>query len=351
MADRYDASALTAYCADLFAGLGMPAERARTVGGLLVEADLMGHDTHGLAQAPGYLGDLEAGRMAADGDPAVVADRGGVLTWDGRYLSGVWLVAHAIDTAMGRVADHGTVSVSIRRSHHIACLAAFLPLATERGYAVLLTCSDPSVKAVAPYGSYQPTFTPDPLAFGFPTDSDPVLIDISASATTMGLAGRFDAAGERLPGPWLIDNGGRPSDDPAVLKTDPPGAFQPLGGLDRGHKGFGLALMVEALTSGLCGHGRAEAPAQWGASVFLQIIDPAAFGGADAFRRETTHLADVCRAAAVPDGKPPVRMPGDGALARKRAALENGAELYPTIMGALQPWADKLGVRPPRPRA
>src|SRR5690606_19621671 len=111
-----------------------------------------------------------------------------------------------------------------------------------------------------------------------------------------------------LPGPWLIDAGGRPTGDPAVLQAEPAGAMLPLGGTDLGHKGFALALLVEALTSALGGFGRADAPRDWGASVFLQVIDPAAFGGREAFRRETTALAGRCHASAVPPGKPPVRL-------------------------------------------
>ncbi len=349
MAERYPADALAAFGTDLFAAAGMPRPRAEIVGHLLVEADLMGHDTHGLNLAPGYLAALGDGRMAADGDPETIADRGGAITWDGKYLSGVWLVWQAMQTALDRVAEHGTATVVISRSHHIGCLAAYLPEATARGRMMILASSDPSTAGVAPYGSYRPLYTPDPIAVGIPTAGDPVLVDISASTTTLGLSGRLQGTGERLPGAWLIDNRGNATDDPNALATEPPGAIMPLGGLDRGHKGFGLGLMIEALTSGLGGFGRADRVETWGASVFLQIIDPAAFGGADAFRRETGWFADACRAAPVPPGKPPVRVPGDGALARKRAALADGVPLYPGILPALKPTAEKLGVALPKP--
>jgi LDH2 family malate/lactate/ureidoglycolate dehydrogenase len=348
---RYDADALVDFGTALFAAAGMPDDRATVVARLLVDADLMGHDTHGLHLAPGYLGALDNGGMPKDGEPDVVADRGAAVTWDGGYLSGLWLVHRAIALACDRVAQYGTVSVAVRRSHHIGCLAAHLPQATERGCMVTLMSSDPSNDGVAPYGSYQPLYTPDPIAVGYPTDGDPVLIDISASTTTLGLTHRLRASGGRLDGPWLIDNQGNASDDPAVLATDPPGAILPLGGLDRGHKGFGLGLWVEALTNGLGGYGRAERPTTWGASVFVQVVDPTAFGGLDAFTRETGWFAAACRGAAVAPGKPPVRLPGDGALARKRAALADGVVLHPTIMPALQDWATKLGVAPPSPIA
>jgi LDH2 family malate/lactate/ureidoglycolate dehydrogenase len=351
MSERYRADELTRFGASLFERAGMPPDRAQVVSELLVEADLMGHDTHGLNLASGYLGALDNGGMPKDGEPDVVNDLGPTLVWDGKYLSGVWLTWKAMQTAFERVKQYGTVSVAIRRSHHIACLAAFLPLATERDLMVILASSDPANDGVAPFGSYQPIYTPDPIAIGYPTDGDPVLIDISASTTTLGLAGRLKASGDRFDGQWLIDNQGNASDDPNVLDADPRGAIMPLGGLDRGHKGFGLGLMVEAMTSGLGGYGRKDGANTWGASVFVQVIDPAAFGGADAFKAETGWLANACRTAAVPEGKPPVRMPGDGALARKRAALADGVELFPTIMPALNEWAGKLDVAPPAPIA
>ena len=347
MTTRYRVQDLLAFGTGLFTAAGMPRERAAIVAQYLVEADLMGHDTHGLNLAPGYLGALANGGMPATGDPDVLADRGAAVTLDGRYLSGVWLTVHAIDLAVPRARQYGTCTVSIRRSHHIACLAAFLERATSQGLMMLLMSSDPANTGVAPFGSFQPTYTPDPVAVGIPTQGDPVLVDISASTTTLGMAGRLAAKGGKFPGPWLIDNAGRASDDPAVLKTDPPGAIQPLGGLDRGHKGFGLGLTVEALTSGLGGYGRARGASIWGASVFLQLIDPEAFGGLDAFVEETSWLGAACRAAAVPPGSPPVRLPGDGALARRRAALADGVPLHPDILPQLGPHADRLGVAPP----
>ena len=125
----------------------------------------------------------------------------------------------------------------------------------------------------------------------------------------------------------------------------------PVGGTDHGHKGFGLALMVEALTQGLGGFGRAEAPTGWGASVFVQVLDPAAFGGTAAFRHETGWLAAACRDNPPVPGVEAVRLPGQRGLERKRRALVEGVALYPGVMAALEPHAGGLGVTPPRPLA
>ena len=349
MAPRYAADDLRRFGAGLFAAAGMPAERAAVVAQFLVEADLMGHDTHGLAHAPPYLAHLADGRMRADGDYETVADRGANLVLDGGYLSGVWLVSEAMRLGFARAALHGVATVVIRRAHHIACLAAYLPEATSRGLMMVLASSDPSVRAVAPHGSHQAVYTPNPIAVGIPTDAEPILIDVSSSTTTMALGNRLKAAGRRFPGPWVIDNLGRATDDPAAVATDPPGAILPLGGSELGHKGFGLGIFIEALTSALAGYGRADQPTQWGAAVFLQLIEPAGFGGLDAFRCEAGWLAEACRAAPAVPGGAPVRMPGDAALKRRRDALAGGVPLHPGILPELQPWAERFGVALPRP--
>ena len=346
---RYRPEELATFAEALFAAVGLDAGKARTVGELLVEADLMGHTTHGLALAAPYLGDVEKGGMAATGEPGVVRDKGACLTWDGRRLPGVWLAARAVDEAGGRAERLGTGTVVVRNAHHIACLAAFLTRATDRGMMVTLASSDPSVASVAPFGGIRAVFTPNPIAVGIPTRGDPVLIDVSTSVTTNGMSGRLRAEGRRFGHPWLLDAEGNPSDDPAVLYTEPPGTILPVGGLDHGHKGYGLALMVEALTQGLGGFGRAEVPTAWGASFVVQALDPEAFAGLEEFTRETAHVARLCKESPPRPGVEAVRLPGEAALARKRRAMAEGVALYPGVMPALEPWARRLEVEPPRP--
>lgn len=347
MSDKFAAQDLIGLTHKLFAAAGVQDARAAIIAELLVEADLMGHTTHGLQLAGGYLGALQNGSMLADGEPVVLSDRGPVVVWNGKRLSGVWLTAAAIDLAVERARQYGTCTVTVQHSHHIACLAAFLQRATNHGMMVTLCCSDPDVASVAPYGGRKPIYTPDPIAVGIPTDGDPILIDISASITTNGLTGRLKNEGRKLDHEWLLDADGNPSNDPEVLFTDPPGSILPMGGMDHGHKGYGLALMIEALSQGLSGHGRADPQVGWGASVYVQVQDPSAFAGTDAFTRTTSNLVELCRTNPPRPGVEKVRLPGEGALSRKRAALENGVELYPGIIAAVKDWAGKLNVELP----
>jgi L-lactate dehydrogenase len=344
---RFAAPTLLAFGRALLEAAGLALERATDVAEVLLEGDLLGHTTHGMALLSPYLGDLDAGRIEKEGEPEVISDRGATLCWDGRYLPGPWLVRRAIAAARERVPSHGLATIAVRRSHHIACLQAYLEPVTTSGLVMLLTCSDPSMASVVPHGGLDARMTPNPMAFGWPTEGAPVLVDISTSTTTNGMTKRLHDAGERLPAPWVIDTSGEATDDPGVLFAEPPGAILPLGELHLGHKGFGLGLLVEALTSGLAGFGRADGPTQWGASVFLMLLDPEAFGGTAAFVRETTALASACRDSPPRPGGPRVRLPGEAALARKRHQLSDGVQLHPGILASLQPWADRFGVAAP----
>src|SRR5262249_19634540 len=239
-AARYRAADLVQYATRLFAAAGCDGDKPQLIAAGLVEADLLGHTTHGLALAAAYLRDLANGTMTPRGEPEVVADRGAAITWDGRRLPGVWLAAKAVDLAADRAGTHGIAAVTIRRSHHIGCLAAFLERATDRGRMVIVASSDPAVATVAPFGGRTAVLTPNPIAVGIPTDGDPILIDISASITTNAMSDRLRREGKRFPGSWALDASGRPTDDPGALFTDPPGTILPTGGSDHGHKGYGL---------------------------------------------------------------------------------------------------------------
>jgi LDH2 family malate/lactate/ureidoglycolate dehydrogenase len=185
------------------------------------------------------------------------------------------------------------------------------------------------------------------MAAGIPTSGDPILLDISASYTTNGLTGRLYNAGAKLPHPWVQDAQGNATDDPAVLFADPKGTLLPLGGLDAGHKGYALALLIEACTAGLAGFGRADPAEGWGATVFVQVLDPAAFGGIDDYTRQSDWLVNACHDATPRPGGPRVRLPGENGMKRYRDQQARGVELFEGILPSLAPWSAKLGVAPP----
>lgn len=343
---RFATGALTNFVVALFRAAGLDEDKARVVAEILIEADLMGHSTHGLALAPFYLDAAITGALTCSGEPEVVRDRGACITWKGKRLPGPWLTARAVDLALERVKTYGTVTVAISDSHHIGALAAYLPRATERGCMLLIASSMPSLAGVAPFGGTRPVFTPNPMAAGIPTEGDPILLDFSASITTLNMSKQLAKAGKPFPRPWALDTQGNPSDDPDVVLNQG-GTLLPAGGLDHGHKGYSWAILVEALSQGIPGFGRADAPAGTSVSVFLQVIDPDAFGGQPGFKRQMSWLGEACRNNPPRPGIDRVRVPGDRANACKRAALLDGVALSPSIVSGLSAWADRFSMTLP----
>lgn len=346
---RFDFQAVRQTVLALFGRAGLPQAAASAVTDVLLEADLIGHATHGLALVPWYLEAARSGAMRLEGEPEVLVDRGACVTWNGHRLPGAWLASRAVDLAVERAATYGTATVVIRDCGHVGALAAYMEKATSRGMVLLMASSTPSVAGVAPFGGTQAVFTPNPIAAGIPTEGTPILLDISASITTLNRARQLAREGRKFPGPWVLDQHGNTSDDPAIVVSQG-GSLLPVGGLDHGHKGYSLALLVEALTQGLSGFGRADGPKGTSVSLFIQVIDPSAFAGQQAFTRQTSHLAQACRDSLPRPGGAPVRVPGDRAAVARQEALRDGLPLDEAILQNLAPWLDRYGLALPPAR-
>jgi LDH2 family malate/lactate/ureidoglycolate dehydrogenase len=334
---------LQTHVAALFEAAGMDTDKAATSAEVLVEADMIGHATHGVGLLPWYLDSLTNGELQGSGTYRVVQDREACVTWDGNNLAGPWLVTEAFALACERVGRFGVVTVAIARAHHIGALAAYLRKVTDRGYIAELSCSTASQARVAPFGGTKAQFTPNPIAFGFPTDADPILIDISSSITTTTMTRELAATGKRFPDAWALTADGTPTDDPAAV-TERGGTLMPLGGALKGNKGYGLALAIETMGQGLSGFGRSGQPKGMQLSVFLRVTDPSAFAGNDAYLREATHLANACRANPPPQGMPPVRVPGDSAARHRRESLAEGVAVDDAVLQKIGIHARRLGV-------
>ncbi|SDJ87264.1 Ldh family oxidoreductase [Microbulbifer yueqingensis] len=351
MGSRYAAADLHQFSTELFQRAGLAGDRAAVMANIFLQADLLGFTTHGMNRVPHNLGWLESGESRTEGEPRVLADRGNCFNWDAEFLPGPWVLSQAVGQALRRVEEHGVVTATIRRSQHIACLAAYLPPVIEAGCVGILTCSTPAERTVSPQGGRDPLFSANPLAFAAPAGEYPLLFDISMSVTAGGYVARAAREGRKLPQPCLKDSEGRLSDDPAAFQEG--GSILPVGGADHGYKGAALSAMLEVLSMGLGGYGRADASSADDGeanSVFLQVIDPRAFGTEANFLRQTRALCQLWESNRS-DGDGEVRVPGQRAWAQRSTQLHDGVELYPSIMEDIRPWAEKLQVEMPEPQA
>ncbi len=339
-----EAAALRDFCMRALIASGLEAPKALTTAHILVEGDLLGHSTHGTALLPQYCDALRANTMTHTGTYSVLNRRAAVELWDGHRLPGPWLVEQAIARCQEMARAGGAATIVIRHSHHIACLAAYLEASARAGFVTQILSSDAAVASVAPHGGRTPVMTPNPLAISWPTQAQPVIVDVSMSVTAMGLTKRMFEAGTPLPAGWAIDAEGHATTDAGAIWREPKGALLPLGSDIAGHKGYALGLMVEALTGGLAGYGRADFDKEWGATVQIQVWDPAAFGGLAAFSRETEFMRTACKTNPPRPGVDFVRLPGERGLALKETQLRDGLLLHESITPRLRNLATVLQI-------
>lgn len=328
----------------LLTAAGLEETLAVSVAKVLVAADRLGHRTHGLALLAPYLTQIEAGGMALEGAAEILSDTPTAFHWSANRLPGAHVLTQAIDELARRASSHPVATASIAECFHIGALQVYLEVATKHDLICIIATTDPSVRSVAPFGGIDPVLTSNPIACGIPTRGEPILIDLCTSTISNAGAMGYAAQGSKLPGPWLLDNQGRASDDPAVLATSPKGTLLPVGGMDLGYKGFGLGIMVEAMALALSGYGRTTPNRMFGEGVFVQVINPAHFAGRDMFLDEMQALADASHASRSVPGGAPVRLPGERALALRDRIDVEGLQLPDNVLGALQPWMKKHGV-------
>jgi len=343
---RYTTAWLEDVLVTLFIEAGASHEVSEITSKILIEGDLLGHHTHGVKLANGYLRDLKSGHASGDHNALTSKEVSSVATLvDGHYILGPYLVQKALERSATAARKSGIGIVSIKRSHHIACLAAYLQTFVEQGLMPIIMTSDPAVKSVAPFGGKSPVYTPNPIAMGIPSRVQPIMMDVSMSTVTNGSVAKAHAESTMLAHPVILTNTGLASADPADFFSDPKGSILPLGGIEFGHKGFAMGLMVEALTSALGGFGRKDEPSGWGASVTVIVIDPELFAGKSAFLDETDYLVKSCLNSSPIDSQNPVRMPGQAGLGRRKEYLDQGIPLPNDVVAELKKAIDDSSIK------
>jgi hydroxycarboxylate dehydrogenase B len=232
---------------------------------------------------------------------------------------------------------------------HIGRLGEYNEAMAARGLiSMIMVNSHGAAVRVAPPGGTAPRLSTNPLAIGVPHGDEPLVLDFSTSATAEGKVRVKKIAGELCPEGWLLDNTGKPTTDPNVLYNQPPGSILPMGGT-QAYKGFGLGLMIEifcgALSGGVCA--REEPFPKKGNCVFVLLIDPEKFGGAQHFQAEVAQLVQYIRNCPRAPGVERIMLPGDPERNLCAQRMKSGLTLDPENWKALVKIAERLQVPVP----
>ena len=313
----------------------------------LIQANLAGHDSHGVGMMPAYVRHLQAGLVVPNTRAKIVKDDGALLMFDGARGYGRPVAGEAMAAAIARCRQTGVVAMTLANAHHIGRIGAYGELAIGAGLVSLHFVNVTDHRGlVAPFRGTDARFSTNPVCIALPgTDRQPpVLLDMATSSVAMGKIRVARNEGKPAPEGVLIDQNGKPTRDPNVMYSEPHGALLPFGG----HKGYALAVVTELLAGALSG-GATIQPGneRRGGTVnnmFTMLIDPARMAGLDWFRREIDGFVDYVKASPPADGAAPVLVPGDPERLAREERTRTGIAVDATTWEEVLEAGEKVGL-------
>jgi uncharacterized oxidoreductase len=330
----------------LFKAAGVPAGEAKIVATSLVDANLCGHDSHGLIRIPQYLEAVADGRLRPGAAFTVVKETAAVLVVDGGRGLGQVQAHRLLDRLVPRAQALGLAAGTLKHCGHIGRLGEYAEAAAAQGMAFIGTVNGHGFgRGVAPPGGIEARIGTNPLCLGAPTGRDPVVLDIGTSVCAEGKVRVLYNKGQPVPPGWLLDAQGRPTTDPGVLYSEPRGSILPLGG-SQAYKGFGIGLLLDMFAGGLSGApcSRPDLPNMVANAVLFILLDVAQFAGAEHFRTEICDLAEFVRTCPRTEGTPEILLPGDPERREKARRLKAGIPLDDGTWKQLTGLAQRLSV-------
>ncbi len=305
---------LTALVTRMIQGAGSDQAEAEAVANNLVEANLMGHDSHGVGLAPRYMKHARAGTMNLGVKPTVVSDNGVYLLLDGNMGYGQTICREATEMAIARAKEKGAAIVGLRRTHHMGRIGAWGEMCARAGLISIHYVNTTGHRPyVAPWGGFESRYSTNPYCTAIPaTDKTPMIVlDMATSRVAQGKVRVAYYAGKKTPADALIGPDGVPTDDPKVIFEEPYGAMLSFGQ----HKGYGLAMICEILAAGITGGGTAREELMDQDTIcnnmLMIVIDPAGFGAEIPFRDEIDQLVEHVSSSKTAVGFDKIRFPGD----------------------------------------
>lgn len=339
---------LTAFCEDVFTGLGVPDEDARVWAEVLVWANLRGVDSHGVLRIPNYVDHIDEHMINVQPHLNFDLQAGAVSRLDADLAPGPVALAAAMDAAIEQAREVHVGWCVIRNMTHAGAVGYFALQAARAGMAgIVMSASQPMM---AYPGARVPAVSTNPVAIAVPGEAHaPLLLDMSTSTVSMGKVLRARDGNDEIPLDWGLDAQGKPTNDPHAVAM-----LSPLGGA----KGAGLSLMIECLTSLAVGlpliapvlesgrrhHGRPI-------NGLAAAIDISVFGDGAGYRDNVDAIARAITGLPKSDEVERIFAPGERGDAVMAERLDQGIPLPAGTVARLKPVAARLGLTVPGDRA
>jgi ureidoglycolate dehydrogenase (NAD+) len=326
---------------------GLSEADARTAADVLVTTDTFGVYTHGVKCLAGYVKRLQGGGLKAKAVPRIDREGPGWAVVDGQSALAMITSVFAMNTAIEKARTTGIAYVGVRDSCHFGAAGYYANLAAKAGMIGLAMANDCPCM-VAP-GSRKPVLGTNPFAYAVPMgDGTSIFLDIASAAVASGKVWAAKNAGERIPNTWLVDEKGLPTTDPSVFPDR--GSMMPFGG----HKGYGIAVMIEVLSAMISGAGSrwdilswilhdTSKPTLHGAA--FMAINVGAMVPIEEFETRVEKMAREIRETPQAEGSPGVFLPGEIEWRKRREALAHGIALPEEARASVRGVLKDLGIQ------
>ncbi|MEU0068809.1 Ldh family oxidoreductase [Streptomyces sp. NPDC006332] len=341
---RYSEQAVAAQITAVLTAWGMPEDHIATTTEVMVHTDLSGIDSHGISMLMTYERLRDGGFLKLDARPTVERENASMALIDAGGGLGHPAAVAAMELAVEKARSTGVGVVSVHNSHHFGAAGYYAAIAAKAGLVGLVTTSA-RLPSVVPTGGAVPRLTTNPIAFAAPgRNNEPFLLDMSTSTVASNKVKVYDLHGETMPEGWVTDEAGRAVTDPAEAMTyihrREDGGLTPLGGMTStgGHKGYGLAVMVQILSAALSGADLAAtrppgAPDDIGH--FFLALDAGFLRPDGGFLDDVDELLDTLRATPPAHPDKPVLVAGDPERAHREQRRRDGIPLPGTLIGKI----------------
>ena len=329
----------------LVRGFGSSPDEVAAVAGNLIEANLTGHDSHGIGMLPRYADAFLEGNLRPNARVTTELDAGALLRLNGNAGFGQVIGAQAMGLGIARAHTHGSCVVALGNSHHLGRIGAWAEQAAAAGLVSMHFVNVISRGIVAPFGGADARFGTNPFCAGVPlTGRAPVILDFATSMVAQGKTRVAMNKGELMDEGCLIDDQGQPTREPRFTVVPPFGALLTFGG----HKGFGLALMCEllggALAAGMTQRDNDASQRRVLNGMFSVLVDPAALADRAGFEAEAQAFIDWVKASPPRDGYDDVCIAGEPERAKRAQRTAQGVPVDAITWQEILKAATRLGV-------
>jgi uncharacterized oxidoreductase len=333
----------------IFVAMGSDIREAEIVSNHLVEANLRGHDSHGVGLIPMYARDRRAGFLRTNGHAQLVREDGVIGIFDGGMAYGHVVAREATAWGVTKARLSGAAIVALRNSYHLARVGSYGEQAAGAGLvSIIFVNVVAGPQAVAPFAGADGRFQTNPVCIAVPAGfgRPPVVLDFATSRIAMGKVRVANNEKRRLGPGVLQDWKGLPTVDPGIMFEEPLGSLLPFGE----HKGSGLALMCELLAGALTGGptNHAVKPPRNGVinNLFAVFVDPARFGELPLFGREIEAVLAHVKASPPASPDQSVLVAGEPERLSRSQRLASGIPIDQTTWGEIQAVAESVGAIP-----